>query len=78
MRAEPALCGLRYGVSPSSRAVGGLADTVIDANEMALMAGAGTGIQFAPVTATISNSRSTASHGFSATAHRGVACKGAR
>jgi starch synthase len=30
--------------------VGGLADTVIDANEMALVAGVGTGVQFAPVT----------------------------
>ncbi|MEA2687927.1 MAG: starch synthase, partial [Candidatus Eremiobacteraeota bacterium] len=28
--------------------VGGLADTVIDANEMALAAGVATGIQFAP------------------------------
>jgi len=29
--------------------VGGLADTVVDANEMALAGGAGTGVQFAPV-----------------------------
>jgi starch synthase len=31
--------------------VGGLADTVIDANEAALAAGTGNGIQFSPVTA---------------------------
>jgi starch synthase len=30
--------------------VGGLADTVIDANEAALAAGTGSGVQFAPVT----------------------------
>ena len=44
------LCALRYGAIPIVARVGGLADTVIDANEMALAAGAGTGIQFAPVT----------------------------
>jgi starch synthase len=43
------LCALRYGAIPVVARVGGLADTVIDANEMALAAGAGTGIQFAPV-----------------------------
>jgi starch synthase len=41
------LCALRYGALPVVARVGGLADTVIDANEMALAAGAGTGIQFA-------------------------------
>lgn len=40
------LCALRYGALPMVARVGGLADTVIDANEMALAAGVGTGIQF--------------------------------
>jgi len=44
------LCALRYGAIPIVARVGGLADTVVDANEMALAAGAGTGLQFAPVT----------------------------
>jgi len=44
------LCALRYGAIPIVARVGGLADTVIDANEMALAARCGTGIQFAPVT----------------------------
>lgn len=44
------LCALRYGAIPIAARVGGLADTVIDANEMAIVARAGNGLQFAPVT----------------------------
>lgn len=44
------LCALRYGAAPIVARVGGLADTIIDANEMALLGGCATGLQFAPVT----------------------------
>ncbi|MEJ1157482.1 glycogen synthase GlgA [Prosthecomicrobium sp. N25] len=43
------LCALRYGAVPVVARVGGLADTIVDANEMARAAGAGTGFQFSPV-----------------------------
>ena len=42
------LYGLRYGCVPIVARTGGLADTVIDANEAALSAGVATGFQFEP------------------------------
>ncbi|WP_457153596.1 glycogen synthase GlgA [Mesorhizobium sp. P5_C1] len=42
------LYGLRYGCVPLVARTGGLADTVIDANEAAVSAGVATGFQFAP------------------------------
>lgn len=42
------LCALRYGAIPIVARVGGLSDTLIDANEAATAAGVATGVQFAP------------------------------
>ena len=47
------LYGLRYGTLPVVARTGGLADTIMDANEAALAAGCATGFQFAPVNATM-------------------------
>ena len=45
------LCALRYGAVPVVSRVGGLADTVVDADEDTISAGAATGVKFEPVTA---------------------------
>lgn len=43
------LYALRYGSPPVAARVGGLADTIVDANEAALSTGAGDGFLFSPV-----------------------------
>jgi starch synthase len=45
------LYGLRYGTIPVVSLTGGLADTIIPANDAGLMAGVATGLQFHPVEA---------------------------
>ncbi len=44
------LCALRYGAVPIVSRVGGLADTVVDADEPRISGAAATGIKFGPIT----------------------------
>ncbi|HUI21245.1 MAG TPA: glycogen synthase GlgA [Methylocella sp.] len=44
------LCAMRYGAVPIAARVGGLMDTIVDANEMAVASRLGTGILFSPGT----------------------------
>jgi len=57
------MCALRYGAIPVVARTGGLADSVIDANEAAIRAGSATGIVFAPIDRT----------GFAAALRRAIA-----
>jgi starch synthase len=45
------LCALRYGTVPIVSRVGGLQDTVVDAEDLAVTGGRQTGFKFGPVTA---------------------------
>jgi starch synthase len=59
------LYGLRYGCVPIVARTGGLADTIIDANDAALSAGFATGFQFSPVDGpTLEDALNRASHVF--------------
>jgi starch synthase len=59
------LYGLRYGCVPVVARTGGLADTIIDANDAALAAGVATGFQFSPVDGpSLDNALSRAGHVF--------------
>jgi starch synthase len=54
-RVEPCgltqLCALRYGTVPIVSRIGGLEDTVVDADDLAITGGGQTGFKFGPVTA---------------------------
>lgn len=45
------LCALRYGTVPIVSRIGGLEDTVVDADDLAVIGGGQTGFKFGPVTA---------------------------
>ena len=45
------LCALRYGTVPIVSRIGGLEDTVVDADDLAITGGGQTGFKFGPVTA---------------------------
>ena len=71
------LYGLRYGCVPVVARTGGLADTVIDANEAALSAGVATGFQFAPANGAALAARASAARSRSMpTARPGRRCSG--
>ena len=59
------LYGLRYGCVPVVARTGGLADTIIDANDAALAAGVATGFQFSPVDGpSLENALGRAAHAY--------------